>query len=224
LKFLDEHVGKGKYLICLTADHGICPLPEASAGRGLDARRVSVKNVLAAAEEHLRAVYSDEFQVSTKTKWIENYTGIWVYLNYKLIESRGLKPADVAKTLAEFLAKQDGLLRAFTRADLEREMDPYDAIGKRMKKTYFPDRCGDVAIVLKPYCLDADGKTTGTVHGSPHAYDTHVPLLVFGPGVRPGVHREEVPPAVIAAIFAKALGISPPSKAAYGVPERLFAE
>lgn len=225
LKLLDSSVGKGKYLICLTADHGICPLPEVAAHRGLDARRVSIKSILTDAETHLRSIYDPEAGKDSKVKFIENSTGAWSYLNYKLIESKGLEPAQVAKSLADFLAKKDGILRAFTREQLEGPLDPYDAIGRRMRTTYFADRCGDVGIVLKPYHLDSDPKTgTGTSHGTPHPYDTHVPLIVFGTNVKPGIHREEVVPAAIAAIFAKALGIAPPAKAEYSTPEGLFVD
>ncbi len=223
LTFLDTTVGKGKYLVCLTADHGICPLPEVSAAEGLEAKRVPVSRYLTAAEAHLRTVY-ERVGKASKTKWIENKTSPWVYLNHKAIKAKGLDPADVARTLAEFLETQDGVLRTFTRAELEREPDRYDTIGRRMKKSYYPDRSGDVAIVLKPYHLerDADNNLTGTSHGSPHAYDTHVPLLVFGTKVKPAVRKEEVPPALIAAIFAKAVGIAPPKAAEYECPDWLF--
>src|SRR5437879_3266017 len=72
---------------------------------------------------------------------------------------------------------------------------------------------------------EGDPKTaTGTMHGTPYPYDTHVPLLVFGPNVKPGIRREEVVPASIASIFAKALGIQPPAKVEYPVPEGLFKD
>jgi predicted AlkP superfamily pyrophosphatase or phosphodiesterase len=224
LTFLDGAVGNGKYLVCLTADHGICALPEVSAARGLPARRVPVGKYLAAAEAHLRAEY-ETVGVASKAKWIENKTSPWVYLNRRAIEAKGLDPADVARTLATYLARQDGVLRTFTRAELEREPDRYDTIARRMKKSYHPDRSGDVAVVLHPYCLEADNDyPTGTTHGSPHAYDTHVPLLVFGTNVKSGVRKEEIPPASVAAIFAKALGITPPAKAEYPCPDGLFRE
>jgi hypothetical protein len=223
LTFLDESVGKGEYTLCLTADHGVCPLPEVSARLGRDAGRVSFKRLLTDAENHLRARYPRETALDPKARWLEAQTGIWVYLNQKLIAGHGLDPAAVARTLADFLAKQEGILRTFTRAELDRPADPPDAIGRRMRKAYYPDRCGDVSIVLKPYWLDGDSKlSTGTSHGTPHPYDTHVPLLVYGPNVKPGVRKEEVPPAVIASIFAKALGIAPPAKAEYPVPTGLF--
>jgi Type I phosphodiesterase / nucleotide pyrophosphatase len=225
LKFLDDSVGKGKYLLCMTADHGICPLPEVSAAKGLDARRVSVKKHIADAELQLRLLLDPEAPLAEKTRYIENATGQWIYLNHKLIESKGLKVAEVSRMLARFLDRQEGILRTFTRAQLETPADRYDAIGQRMRKAYQPDRCGDVAYVLKPYWLEGDPKTsTGTAHGTPHAYDTHVPLLVFGPNVKPGIRREEVVPATIASIFAKSLGIAPPAKAEYPAPEGLFNE
>lgn len=223
LKLLDDEVGAGKYLLCLTADHGICPLPEVSAKRGIDARRVSVSSIITRAEHYLRTSYAPDLPPESKTKFIENRTGLWIYLNYKLLASMDLKPAEVARTLADYLSTQEGIGRAFTRSDLEGELDSYDAVGRRMRKAYFPDRAGDVSFILKPYWLEGDPKTaTGTMHGTPYPYDTHVPLLVYGPNVNAGVRRDEVVPASIASIFASALGIAPPAKAEYPVPEGLF--
>jgi predicted AlkP superfamily pyrophosphatase or phosphodiesterase len=223
LHFLDGAVGKGKYLVCLTADHGVCPLPEVSASHGLDAGRIPVKKMLTDAEAYLNLIYDKGPAADPKIKWIEAQTGMWVYLNQRLIASRGLDPAEVAKSLAEFIAKQTGVLRVFTRAELETPADRYDPIGQRMRKAYFPDRCGDLAFVPKPYWLGSDWTlATGTGHGSPHPYDTHVPLLVYGPGVKPGIRKEEVAPLTVTTIFAKAAGVKPPAKAEYPVPAGLF--
>lgn len=225
LKLLDEQVGAGKYLLCVTADHGVCPLPELSMKRGIDAHRLAVSQVLKLAESHLRKSYDPDGAGDAKAKFIENRTGQWIYLNHRLIENRGLKAADVSRSLADFLQQQDGIGRAFTRSDLEGQLDAYDAVGRRMRKAYYPDRAGDVAFILKPYWLEGDPKTaTGTSHSTPYLYDTHVPLLVLGANVKSGIHREEVAPAVIASIFAKALGIAPPAKAEYPAPAGLFRE
>ena len=90
-----------------------------------------------------------------------------------------------------------------------------------MKQSYYAERSGDVGIVVKPLYLFDTG-LTGTNHGSPHPYDTHVPLVVFGTGVQPGKHSEEVAPQAIAAIFAQALGIPTPKDAMYPVPAGVF--
>jgi hypothetical protein len=225
LTFLDAKVGKGKYMVCLSADHGVCPIPEVSAARGMDARRLSMKKLRDAAEAHLRATFAPTVPAKTRLQFIENKTTPWFYLNHRLLESRSLDPAAVARTLADFMAKQEGILRTFTRADLCREPDRYDAIGQRMRKAFHPERSGDVGYVLRPYWLESDARyPTGTSHGMPHAYDTHVPLLVFGPGLKPGARGEEVAPAAIAAILARSLRIEPPAKAEYPVPAGLFGD
>ena len=80
-----------------------------------------------------------------------------------------------------------------------------------------------MAIVVKPYAF-VSKLQTGTTHGTPHPYDRHVPLLVFGPGVRPGVRKEAVIPQAATAILARSLGVKPPADAEAGVPDQLFAE
>ena len=175
----------------MTADHGICPLPEVSAARGLDARRVSVKKHLADAELQLRLLLDPEAPLAEKTRYIENAAGQWVYLNHKLIESKGLKVAEVARILARFLDRQEGVLRTFTRAQLETEPDRYDAIGQRMRKAYHPDRCGDVAIVLKPYWLDSDPKTGPAHHTVLPTPTTHTCRCSYlDQTLKPGIRRE----------------------------------
>ena len=60
---------------------------------------------------------------------------------------------------------------------------------------------------------------TGTTHGSPHAYDTHVPLLVYGPNVKAGVRSEPVTPQLAPVLLAHGLGIPPPAAAEVTVPD-----
>ena len=86
-----------------------------------------------------------------------------------------------------------------------------------------------MTVVLKPYHLFGGSGTskstpTGTTHGSPHSYDTHVPLLVMGPGIEPGIRREQVSSlgALQRPILAHGLGIDAPESATCPVPTRLF--
>jgi hypothetical protein len=220
LNYLDKEVGNGKYLIALSADHGICPLPEASEKLGKDAKRLQGRKILNAAEAHLRKTFDAE-SADPKARWIEAVSYPWIYLNQKRIAAQGLKQAAVEKALAGFLAEQPGIARVFTRAELEGDIAKSDAIGQRMKQSFYPTRSGDVAIVVKPLYLFDTG-LTGTNHGSPHDYDTYVPLVVFGTGVAPARRAEDVTPQAIAAIFAHALGIDPPKDAMYPIPPKVF--
>jgi Type I phosphodiesterase / nucleotide pyrophosphatase len=225
LRYLDEKVGKDQYLLALTADHGICPIPEVAARRGLDAKRVPLRTILASAEEFLSKEYPHP--TATKTKWIESTMFPWIYLNERLITQRGLRMEEVAGKLAGYLETQPGIFRTYTRERLALPADPYDDVTKRMKRSFHPDRAGDIGVVLKPYHLPGTTTTpatvpTGTTHGSPFAYDTHVPLLIFGQGVKAAVRKDGVTPQAIAAIFATGAGLPMPRDADFACPEGVF--
>jgi arylsulfatase A-like enzyme len=74
--------------------------------------------------------------------------------------------------------------------------------------TFFAPRSGDLYIVQEPYDLfDA----TGTSHGTPYDYDTHVPVIFLGPGIKPGIYSKAVAPNDIAPTLAQILGVQEPS-------------
>jgi len=220
LEFLDERVGKGNYVVALTADHGVCPLPEVSQARGIDAARVSDSLLKQEAEAFLAERHGTRDQ---GISWIEAVSGPYIYLNQKLIRERHLKPRVVETELAQWCRGRPGVHTAYTASQLESmEGLAFDDMGRRMARSHHPGRTGEVVIVPKPYYLFSSPFSSGTTHGTPHPYDTHVPLLVFGPGVKVGPHSEGVTPQAIAAIFAHFLGIPPPASAEAEVPKSLF--
>jgi hypothetical protein len=225
LALLDQHVGKGRYVLALTADHGICPLPEVSRKQGKDADRVRPLAFVAGVTDFFTRTYGS--RPDEKGAWIESLSFPWVYLNLRRVQSRGLNPADVADALAGYLRTQPAVQAVYTLKQLEGSIPDDDAIGRRMQKAFNADRCGELGIVTKPYYL-LSTTLTGTIHGTPHPYDTHVPLVVYGPGVRPesagapsGPCPEAVTPQATAAILAHALGVPAPDKAEAPVPKRL---
>jgi hypothetical protein len=148
------------------------------------------------------------------------------YLNPQWVKDSGIGPEVVQSALADWLKKRSGILTAYTRAELERGPLPAaDVIGQKVALSFHPKRSGDVMFVLQPYWwVTTERYKTGTGHGTPHDYDTHVPLLVYGPGVRPGVRAEAVTPLACAPILAKSLGIAPPATTRTPVPPKLFAD
>jgi predicted AlkP superfamily pyrophosphatase or phosphodiesterase len=217
LTYLDAKVGKGRYVLVLTADHGICPLPAVSRSRGKDAARINPDALLEGATKFLSARYP-----ALGNRVIEAAEGGWVYLNRDLLEAKGLAAAEVERTLAEWLKKQEGVQAVYTRSQLSKGPLKGDALGESVRQSFHPERSGDVMILLKPYYLGTPAWVGGTDHGTPHPYDTHVPLLVYGPGVRPGTREERVSALAVAAILARALGVPAPEKAEVGVPENLM--
>jgi hypothetical protein len=221
---LDQRVGRERYTVVVSADHGICPLPEASRLRGLDARRVPSGELTGPGEKFIR----EKFHAAPDTLCFQRFRGGVVlknesiYLNQKWLRDAGLDAAVVQDALADWLRDQPAVASAWTAKQLAAATPPYSEVGKREWNSFYADRSGDVQIVLKPYYLFATGLNRGTTHGTPYPYDTHVPLLVYGPGVRPAVHAENVTPLAAAAILAKSLGIAPPAKCEVSLPEGLF--
>ncbi|MCU0704559.1 MAG: alkaline phosphatase family protein [Fimbriiglobus sp.] len=230
LAHLDAKVGQGKYAILLTADHGICPLPEFAAkhperypdAAARSARRVPSKPMRDGAEKHLQAKFGPPRD--GKATWIETVKPPYFYLDHARIKAKGLKAETMAEELAAWVRTYDGVAGAYTAAGL-RESN-LDAMMEKVRLAFHPDRSGDVYVVLQPYLLigdpDKDNKLpTGTTHGAPQPYDTHVPLLVYGPGVKGGPRAEAVTPLHAAPIAAKFLGVPPPPAAMYTLPKTL---
>jgi len=232
LAYLDERVGPDRYLLALTADHGICPLPETSRLSSIPRRRYppapvpaeriaadGIDGLASRANRFLNEAFAPE---GREGQWFDAVLLPWLWLNQGNLRERGLDSATVEKKLAEWLARQPGIQVAYTRTQLTGAISPGDELGQSVRRSFHPERCGDVYVVIKPYCLFSSPLATGTTHGTPHAYDTHVPLLVYGPGITGGPRSERVTPQAIAAIFAHALGIAPPAAAEAPLPASLF--
>lgn len=221
LACLDANVGRGKYVLLLTADHGVCPLPELSRAKGIEAARVPAEILGSWAEAHLDEVFGKS---DSKSRWIEAKQDLSIYLNQRLLKGRNIPSSRVEAVLTQWLHKQSGVQAVYTRTELMNGLRPDDALGKQVAISFHPQRSGDLFVVLKPYHLLVSPLALSTTHGSPHSYDTHVPCLVIGPGLRSGVHDEAITPQAACAILAHALGIKPPAACRAGLPSGLFAE
>jgi predicted AlkP superfamily pyrophosphatase or phosphodiesterase len=222
LNFLDQKLGKGNYVLALTSDHGICPLPEAARAQGHPAARVAAKKLFTEAEDYLNTQFppQDVRQDETTPKgWIVAGLSNMVYLNPALAKDRRTTVPEVSQKLAGWLQKHPQVETAYTAEQLKKA--DLKGIAAQSQRSFYADRSGDVMIILKPYHFFSS-TLTGTTHGSPHPYDTHVPLLVYGAGVKPGIRKERVSPEAAAVILAEGLAIAPPAKAAVTVPEGLF--
>ena len=199
INYLDAKVGRENYLMVLTADHGVCPLPEVSKSKGIDAGRVDAVKEVLALELFLNAKYH------TTAKWIEAINGAGVYLNYRAVKAAGKTNAEVETAIAEWFKGRPYALEVYTRTQLLTSTN-LPGYGNMVKNSFQPERSGDVMPVLKPYYFIVTKYTTGTTHGSPHEYDTHVPLIFFGANVVPSKRSDKVSPQLAAVGLAHSLG------------------
>jgi hypothetical protein len=218
LDHLDAKVGRDRYVVAVCADHGVCPLPGVARGKGLDAGRVDTEGLYDAAEAFLAKTLS----AGAPGRWLRARWGPWLYLDRRTLEANHVEQARAEEALALWYARQPGVQATYTRTRLAAGPFDGDEVGERFRRSFHPARSGDVAVVLKPYHLSGDAKTRGSTHGSPHPYDTHVPLLICGPGVRPGRRDEAVTPQAVAAVLARCLRVEPPHGADTPVPAGLF--
>lgn len=204
-QFLDKEVGAGNYVMALTADHGFTDTPEWAVTQGRDAGRFSSGLSLSA----VNAALSARFGVD---KLARDFSAAGLLLNEQLAAERGLKFADVQAAAREELLKLPGVAAIFTREQLlgDDRTTPYlDA----MRKSFDPTRAAQLQIVLKRHWI-ASYRPGGSTHGSPYDYDTHVPLLFWGPGhVGQGEVRQRAEVADLAPTLAAVAGLPAPAQA-----------
>jgi hypothetical protein len=218
LGYLDEKVGRGRYFLVVTADHGVCPLPAVARKQGLPGGTFSIAQWVSGGEEFLNKTYGKG--ADDKARWVLHVSDFNIYLNPAVARQRGVEVDAAAEALAGWLKTRPDVQTAYTLSQLRRGLPADDEIGQRVVRGCHPERSGDVVVVVKPYHLGGGDAN----HGTPHPYDTHVPLLVYGPGVRPGVRDEPCESLAATAILARGLGVPPPARCEGKVPGDLFGQ
>jgi hypothetical protein len=209
LAAVELQVGKGNYVVVLTADHGAAPLPEklVSLGRGLVAARFHGaaldKAVAAALDSAFGPVPANDFWVTR-----DNFG---YSFHPSALRAKGVSVAAAAAVIKPVILQSPEIARVFTGPELA-EADPLtDSVLDMSRRSYFPGRSVDVAYILKPYVMDRD--RFGINHGTPWDYDTHVPLVWYGAGVPAGVHPEPVAVEDLAPTLAALLQVPRPPQA-----------
>jgi hypothetical protein len=214
LATLDRTVGRGRYHVMLTADHGIAPIPEIAVRRGLAAGRVNGDKLRQGIETAMREEYGAPPANET---WVAKTLDADILLNRKLIDTRKIALLDAQKVAARGAAKVNGVAEAVPTLDiLERRLTPsptHDA----MLRSQMRSRSVDVYVLVKPYHLF--GRTIAS-HGTPYLYDRAVPFFLTGPGVKPGhVSLADAAPGSGVVTIAALLGIVAPGGADHPVLE-----
>lgn len=206
LAFLDQEVGADGYVLALTADHGALPLPEEARLRGHPtARRVVSADYYPAVRGAVQAVLG-ELGLPAETLLYVGEDGVW------LAESAGgqVTPAALRTTVATALRKLEFVADTYTADALAGPADLRRPFMQRYQRSFHAPRSPDVQLRFKEWSL-VDAQPGGTSHGSPYRYDSHVPVLFFGAGVRPGIHAAPVGTVDVAPTLAAMLGIQAPA-------------
>ena len=206
LAAIDRRVGLARTIVVVTADHGVAPVPEQMTAWKMPAGRLSRADLEKAATAALAGIE----KAFGPGAWLEGRAGSALYLNRALIAERGLDGADVERRLASGVEHLPRVWRAYTRSQLLEGRVPPDPWSRRVLLSFDRERSGDVEVLLEPYWMSA---TAGTTHGTPYSYDTHIPLMAMGPGLRPGRYDRTVVLNDLAPTLATLLGVETPSGA-----------
>ncbi|WP_077034265.1 alkaline phosphatase family protein [Pelomonas sp. KK5] len=202
---LDAKVGRGNYVLMLTADHGFADTPEWAKTQGRDAGRLASATLVATLNEGLQKQFGPG-------KWATAFSASGVLFDEKLIAAKGLKPDEVYEAAKPLLLKIDGVAAVFTEAQL-RGTDTATPYLEQMRKSWYPGRAAPVQVVIKRNWLWGS-RPVGSSHGTPYDYDTHVPLLAWGPAwVGRGEVDQPVDMSDVAPTVAKILGVRAPAQA-----------
>lgn len=199
LDTLDQQVGRGRYVVGLSADHGVAGIPEAAQARGEPAGRVSNGQLLRAANEALVAALGPG-QHAVRAEYTQ------LYLSPAAEQQLGQRP-EVATALIAALEKIPGVERVVPSAGLDRQRSSADEAIRAAAYSYVPGRSGQFVIILEPNYVNTPDATT---HGTHRPYDQKVPLIFFGAGVKPGHYDAASTPADLAATLAWRVGVPMP--------------
>ncbi|MDB5022112.1 MAG: type phosphodiesterase/nucleotide pyrophosphatase [Pedobacter sp.] len=201
LTYLDQTLGKGNYLIFLTADHGAAHTPKFLAENKLPGGIVSNKDIAA----NLNKAIEQEFKIKESVLMVMNNQIIY---NKPLIAKADADLDDLRAFTVDFLKHQTGIQDAVDITRLSSATLP-EVIKTRITNGYNARRSGDVYFLLKSNWFD--GGATGTTHGAWYPYDSHIPLVFMGWNVKPGKTNKTHYMTDISATLAAMLRIQMPS-------------
>ncbi|MDF1837860.1 MAG: alkaline phosphatase family protein [Planctomycetota bacterium] len=186
---LDDRVGKGRWVLAMTADHGVLPLPEGEHALTKNASKHRIHSEdLSKARKELNEDLVDAFGGDSKGRGLKLYFGRGnLYLDQKDLAKRSIDAAQARFVAANSMQSLDWVKRAYTLDELASKEPTTDPYLTYYRNAYSPDYSPDVVVLPKRGTLV--GWKTGTTHGSAYAYDRQVPLYFLGAPFDAGNHK-----------------------------------
>ena len=199
LDAIDRLVGRDHYIVALTGDHGVAPLPEHLETVGLEGGRVPAKELIAKVNAALAPFLGEGSHVARLI-----YTDLYLADGvYDRIRDNG----DALRAVSSAVLTVPAIARVVRGEDLPARRGDADPLVRAAALSYVPGRSGDLVVIPNPYWQNS---TTGTTHGTAYAYDQRVPVVLAGAGIAPGTYLVAATPADIVTTFAWLTGVTLP--------------
>ncbi len=200
-KALDKKVGKGEYTVFLTADHGAIDVPSYLKDQKIPAGYIEFDSLKPKFGEFLKYKFGT-------IDIIKNFSNYQFFLDHDIVKNLDMQLVDVQNIIAKELLGYEGIDRVYTGHQMWQN-EYTEGIPYILQNGYNQKRSGDILLVLKPGVISYP--KTGSTHGSPQIYDTHVPLLFYGKGIKKGKTTARTEIDDIAPTIATLLGIAYPN-------------
>jgi len=192
---LDREVGKGNYVLGLTADHGVAPVPERLKAQGFDAGRINTVTIGRQLDEVLvRELGPGTYR--TRVIYNDIYFNEGVYL--KLTQN-----ARAMEAVLETVRKTQGVWRVYQKSELS-AADPFT---RASALSHYEGRSGDIKMLGRSNWITSSSTST---HGTGHRYDTRVPVILYGAGIKKGEYLQASAPIDLAPTLAFLTGVTLP--------------
>jgi predicted AlkP superfamily pyrophosphatase or phosphodiesterase len=207
LATLDAKVGRDRYVLAFSSDHGVALLPEQSfpapaggrgqgGGGGAVTGRVTSISIANAVEAALDKQFG-------RGHYVEAVSTPYLYFVPGVLDRVRANPQAVQAVQAAMLGVR-GVEKVYWSADIAAAKPTgSDTTLTQLRRSYYPGRSGDIAFILERFWLIG----AGTNHGMPNDYDMRVPLAFLGAGIAPGQHKVAASPADIVPTLSVLAGV-----------------
>jgi predicted AlkP superfamily pyrophosphatase or phosphodiesterase len=217
-KTLDSTVGVGAYTVFLTADHAVADVAQYMKDSRIPSGYFNPANAKVTLNDYLKKFFPGK-------DIVEAVDGDKVFFDQNAFQSdprsSGIELLVATELVVNYLLTQEGVANAYSESILRNGQYDEGGIKGMVIRGYHPKRSGDVHIVLEPGWYSSS-RVQGTTHGSPYAYDTSVPVLFYGFGIRKGSSVKYHPITDVAPTLSILLQIKFPSGCTGQPIEELF--
>lgn len=208
LAAVDREVGLEHTLVVLSADHGGPDTPGYLNSIGIPAGYVNPDEWdREGAIERIRQRFGIQGPL------ISSYDHPYLYFSSEVLNSTEINQEALEAAVAEELTRFPGVYAAVSSAALRRGNVPDKEIYQAVQRNFHPKRSGDVFLVFEPnwFINDMEGLVVASTHGSPWRYDTFVPIVFAGAGLKHRVVDRKVYTVDIAPTLSVIVGAKQPS-------------
>ncbi len=200
ISFLEKRYGSDNFTLFLTADHAAAYSLKQMESMRIPADNFETKSLRKKLDEHINSRFKG-------SNLILSFSNLQIFLNHAEIMAKKKDQDSIVQECMNFMLQQEGVKEVY---DIRNgHLSSTNSLSRVIEAGINTKRSGDIAVVHQSGWMDY--RNTGTSHGSPFNYDTHVPLLWYGKNIRKGSTEQEVNIVDIAPTLAELMGINEPN-------------